>query len=124
MNIPLPTNGANDDEGFRLYANADLPGIDLVPFVTDPVRLWENDGSGVFTDVAPASGLVDVGMGQGALTVDHIAGLDDPSEVRATDDVVTLVARDSAELSRLVQVVRDNGLALIGVEKRDATRDG
>jgi hypothetical protein len=61
---------------------------------------------------------------QGALTVDHIAGLDDPSEVRATDDVVTLVARDSAELSRLVQVVRDNGLALIGVEKRDATRDG
>jgi hypothetical protein len=58
---------------------------------------------------------------QGALTVDHITCLDDPSEVRAvraTDDIVTLVARDSAELSRLVQVVRDNGLALIGVERR------
>ena len=55
---------------------------------------------------------------QGALTVDHIACLDDPSEVRASDEIVTLVARDSAELSRLVQVVRDNGLALIGVERR------
>ena len=67
----LVTNGANDDEGYRLYAQTDLPGIDLVPFVADPVRLWENDGSGVFTDVAGASGLQDAGIGQGNVTVDY-----------------------------------------------------
>jgi hypothetical protein len=61
---------------------------------------------------------------RGALTVDHIACLDDPSEVHATDDVLTLVARDSAELARLMQVVHDNGLALIEVERRDRTRAG
>ncbi len=61
---------------------------------------------------------------RGALTIDHITCLDDPSEVHATDDVLTLVARDSAELSRLMQLVHDNGLALIEVERRDRTRAG
>jgi hypothetical protein len=67
----IVTNGASDDEGFRNYTQADLAGIDLVPFVTDPVRLWQNDGSGVFTDVAAASGLVDDGIGQGVLAFDY-----------------------------------------------------
>ena len=67
----VATNGAADDEGYRLYVQADLPGIDLVPFVNDPVRLWENDGSGVFAEVAAARGLSDQGLGQGVVTVDY-----------------------------------------------------
>ena len=67
----IATNGANDDEGYRLYTQADLPGIDLVQFVNDPVRLWENDGSGVFTEMSAAAGLVDQGIGQGVVTVDY-----------------------------------------------------
>ena len=67
----IVTNGASNDDGFRKYTEADLPGIDLVPFVTDPPRLWENDGSGVFTDIATASGLVDEGSGHGVLTLDY-----------------------------------------------------
>jgi hypothetical protein len=66
----IVTNGANDDDGYRAYIQADLPGLNLVPFQTDPVRLWQNDG-GVFTDVAAASGVVDAGIGQGVVTVDY-----------------------------------------------------
>ena len=61
---------------------------------------------------------------RGALTIDQITCMEDPSQVRPTDDVVTLVARDRAELARVVQVVHDHGLALIGVSRRDRPPDG
>src|SRR5262249_12559221 len=60
-----------DDEAWRLYVQADLPTIDLTQFVNDPVRLWENDGSGVFTDIGGAAGIADVGLGQGVVAFDY-----------------------------------------------------
>ena len=46
-------------------------GFDAFPFDTDPVKLWQNDGSGSFTEVAAAEGLTDTGSGKGMLTFDY-----------------------------------------------------
>ena len=40
------------------------------PFNADPMRLWENDGSGTMTEVSAAAGLDDAGAGKGLLTFD------------------------------------------------------
>lgn len=39
-------------------------------FEANPVKFWENDGSGVFTENAAALGLTDVGSGKGVATFD------------------------------------------------------
>ena len=40
-------------------------------FRTDPARLWENDGSGVMSEVAAERGLVDTRSGKGLLVFDY-----------------------------------------------------
>ena len=40
-------------------------------FERDPTRLWENDGTGVFSEVAVASGVADQRSGKGLLTFDY-----------------------------------------------------
>ncbi len=40
-------------------------------FTDDPMRLWENDGSGHMTEVSAAAGLTDRGSGKGLLTFDY-----------------------------------------------------
>lgn len=40
-------------------------------FLIDPMRLWENDGSGVFTEIGAAEGVDDTGQGKGLLTFDY-----------------------------------------------------
>jgi len=41
------------------------------PFSDDPIRLWRNDGTGRFTEVAQEEGLNDTGAGKGLLTFDY-----------------------------------------------------
>jgi len=40
-------------------------------YVDDPMRFWENDGSGVMTEKSAAVGLTDTGSGKGLLTFDY-----------------------------------------------------
>jgi len=40
-------------------------------FNNDPMRLWRNDGAGVFTEVATLEGISDNGSGKGLLTLDY-----------------------------------------------------
>ncbi len=40
-------------------------------FNADPMRLWENDGSGAMTEVSAAAGLTDTASGKGLLTFDY-----------------------------------------------------
>ena len=42
-----------------------------IPFHTDQVRLWRNDGEGVFDEVATTEGVTDTGSGKGILTLDY-----------------------------------------------------
>ncbi|MCA9215033.1 MAG: CRTAC1 family protein [Planctomycetales bacterium] len=41
------------------------------PFFNDPVRLWQNDGVGRFTEVGHIEGFTDTGSGKGILTFDY-----------------------------------------------------
>jgi hypothetical protein len=67
----IATNGASDAAAWRPFVQADLPGIDLVPFATDPLRLWENDGHARFSEVSAAAGIADTGVGQGVVAFDY-----------------------------------------------------
>ena len=51
----------------------DYPGASSVSvgFEANPVRFWENDGSGVMTENAALLGLTDTGRGKGLLTFDY-----------------------------------------------------
>jgi hypothetical protein len=50
----------------------DYPTITLeAPFEDDPIRYWENDGSGAMTEDAAAMALTDTGSGKGLLTFDY-----------------------------------------------------
>ena len=40
-------------------------------FRNDPMRLWQNDGTGVFTEVSIAEGITDTESGKGLLTLDY-----------------------------------------------------
>ncbi len=50
----------------------DFPGtmVDNA-WVSDPMRLWQNDGTGVMTEDSIASGVTDTGSGKGLLTFDY-----------------------------------------------------
>ena len=39
-------------------------------YVNDPMHLWENDGTGNFTDVGPTAGITDTRLGRGLLVFD------------------------------------------------------
>jgi hypothetical protein len=67
----VQTNGAGS--GDDPFVGPELGPIDRSQFVDDPVRLWRNDGSAVFTEVSAASGLIDDGFGYGLLTFDYDA---------------------------------------------------
>ena len=40
-------------------------------FNDDPMRLWENDGAGVMTEVSASAGVTDTGSGKGLVTFDY-----------------------------------------------------
>ncbi len=63
------TDGAGSGED--PFILPELGPIDMTPFLTDQPRLWRNDGAGVFTDIAAAAGLVDTGIGYGAVPFDY-----------------------------------------------------
>jgi hypothetical protein len=43
----------------------------IVPFITDPMRLWRNDGAGAWPEVSSAEWLTDTGQGKGIATLDY-----------------------------------------------------
>ncbi len=51
---------------------ARFPDHDMeLAFNNDPIRLWENDGTGVMTEVSAEVGLTDTGSGKGLLVFDY-----------------------------------------------------
>lgn len=62
----------NDGDQDLAMTNGMISESDFaVPFYDDPVKLWQNDGNGVFTDVAQQEGFTDTGSGKGILTFDY-----------------------------------------------------
>ncbi|MBW2242632.1 MAG: CRTAC1 family protein [Deltaproteobacteria bacterium] len=52
----------------------DFPGTNVDDaWVSDSMRLWENDGSGTMSEVSAVSGISDTGSGKGLLTFDYDA---------------------------------------------------
>jgi len=50
----------------------DFPQTEIdAPFHDDPMRYWENDGTGVYTETSATEGLTDTGSGKGLLTFDY-----------------------------------------------------
>ena len=45
--------------------------VDGDQFLNDPMRLWSNDGTGVFTEVSAAAGITENRQGRGLLTFDY-----------------------------------------------------
>lgn len=45
--------------------------IDGDQFAADPMRLWQNNGTGQFTEIGAATGVDDTGQGRGLLTFDY-----------------------------------------------------
>lgn len=45
--------------------------VDGDQFLDDEMRLWENDGTGQFTEIGAAAGVDDTGQGRGLLTFDY-----------------------------------------------------
>ena len=45
--------------------------IDGAQFANDPMRLWQNDGTGQFTEIGASAGVDDTGQGRGLLTFDY-----------------------------------------------------
>jgi len=65
----------------------DYPDADAeTPYHDDPMRLWRNDGDGVWTEVAAAEGITDTGQGKGLLVFDY----------DADGDLDVFVANDAA----------------------------
>ena len=62
----------NDGDQDLVMTNGFLREVpdEVLPFHTDQVKLWNNDGTGVFTEVATEEGLTDTGSGKGLLTLD------------------------------------------------------
>lgn len=62
----------NDGDQDLVMTNGVLFDIsEAESFHTDSVKLWENDGTGVFTEVAVTEGVADTGSGKGILTFDY-----------------------------------------------------
>jgi len=67
----------SDNDGDLDLAQTD--GVDFpasqttldAPFENDPMRFWRNDGTGAFTEVSGAVGLLDTGSGKGLLPWDY-----------------------------------------------------
>ena len=58
------TNGQEFPQGFPPQSND-------VGFANDPMRLWQNDGTGQFNEVSSSEGVTDVRSGKGLLTFDY-----------------------------------------------------
>ncbi|MEM7682629.1 MAG: CRTAC1 family protein [Planctomycetota bacterium] len=71
--------------------------IDGDQFTSDPSRLFENDGTGVFTEIAAAQGLIETGQGRGFLTVDIDNDGDLDVLITRTGDTPMLLENDAAD---------------------------
>ncbi len=58
----------NDGDLDAVHTNGFFDGD---AYLDDPMRLFVNDGQGVFSEQSAASGLTDTGQGRGLLTLDH-----------------------------------------------------
>ena len=67
----IMVNGVENDAGIRALVEADIGPLDIQQFVTDPPRLWRNDGAGVFTEISAAAGIYEAGIGRGVVPFDY-----------------------------------------------------
>jgi len=61
----------NDGDLDLVMTNGASSGTPLARFAPDPMRVWQNDGSGAMTEVSASTGMTDDGPGRGLLTFDY-----------------------------------------------------
>ena len=88
---------------------------EIRPFFEDPMKLWQNDGTGKFTEVAAAEGLTDTAAGKGILTFDY-----------DLDGDLDLFVVNNADHPKLYRNDNDNGNSFLKVttEGTQSNRDG
>lgn len=84
-------------------------------FITDPMRLWENDGAGVFTEVTAQAGITENGQGRGLLTFDYDNDGDLDLLIANNGQQPTLLRNDTINTNSYLRI------ETIGVE---SNRDG
>lgn len=67
----IQANGVRYSEGVALYVQEEFGPVDIMPFETDPLRFWINDGHGGFSERSALTGLVDTAVTQGVLPFDY-----------------------------------------------------
>ncbi len=80
------------------------------PFHDDPMRLWENDGAGNFTEKAVELGLTDTGQGRGLLLFDYDRDGDQDIVVARYGQSPVIYRNDGGNANDYLQV------ELVGVE--------
>lgn len=73
-------------------------------FIADPMRLWENDGAGVFTEVTTAAGITENGQGRGLLTFDYDNDGDLDLFVVNNGQTPALLRNDTVNNNRYLQI--------------------
>ena len=89
------------------------------PFYHDPMKLWQNDGDGVFVEVAQLEGVHDTGAGKGLLTFDY--------DLDGDLDLFVVNNADHPKLFRNEEIRGDgtgNSFLKIQLEGTESNRDG
>ncbi|MCG8587828.1 MAG: CRTAC1 family protein [Proteobacteria bacterium] len=96
----------NDGDSDLVMTNGvDFEGTDVeAPFNDDPMRYWENDGTGVMTEQSAAVGLTDTGSGKGRLTFDYDRDGDQDLFVVNNGAEPILYRNDSVHANQWIQI--------------------
>ena len=112
----------NGFEGPRTYEE---PTGSYLPYVTDTMRFWENDGTLPWTERAAEIGLVDDGQGKALLPWDFDRDGDLDILVIRTSDTPALYRNDLASgAAWLVVEVTHDGAPVVDARVTAVTRDG
>jgi len=95
-----------DNDGDLDLTMTNGPGYwsDLFGLPPDPMKLWENDGSGNFTDVASGVGLTDTGEGRGLLRFDFDNDGDQDIFVVRNNDTALLYRNDGGNDNDFIRI--------------------
>jgi hypothetical protein len=104
------------DLDLTMVNGVDFPSTEIdLPFVDDPMRFWENDGTGTMTEMAATVGLDDTASGKGLLIFDYDSDGDLDLFIVNNGAAPKLYRNDGGNQKRWLRV---------DVEGSAATRDG
>ncbi len=105
----------------------DFPGTNVdAAWVADPMRLWENDGTGAMTEVSGPAGVTDTASGKGLLVFDYDEDGDQDLFVVNNGGTPRLYRNDTPREGRSylrVQTYGPPGIAATGARVRVWTHD-